>query len=109
MLIKITNPFKDKATDKLIAKDTIFETSDERAKTIINFNCARKLTDLEIKELSKDEVINLEEFIPLFLEDRTIVNDLRSDDLKIVCEHYEIEYINVSTTKKDLIDLEIKE
>jgi len=55
-------------------------------------------------EDAKDDEDELsdEELIELFEDDKGIVDDLRADNLKVLCAKYELEYSNVATAKEDL-------
>ena len=97
MKVTVLNEYFDKELNKKIKVGAVLDLDDNRIEELMDAGIDAK----EYIEESEDEISN-EDLIKSFKEDRSIVDDLKSDSLKILCEAFGIDYKNVADAKEAL-------
>jgi len=106
MKVIILNSYFDKGLKRQIEVDEILDLDEDRIKVL-------KSIGVEVKECSDedldDEDLNddldedrIDNLLELYADNRNVVDGLKADDLKLLCEHFDINYTNVSDAKTSL-------
>jgi len=102
MNVVILNPYFDKGLERNVKAGEVLDLDEDRIEVLksAGINIKEYVEDLDNEPLDEETYKN--DLIELYKDDKNIVDDLKSDDLKILCEAFNVNYTNVSDAKESL-------
>ena len=102
MKVVILNEYRDKGLNRIVKVGEVLDLDEDRIKVLKNVGVEveEHIDEDELSDdLDEDRIDNL---LKLYQDDKNIVDELRADDLKLLCDEFDINYTNVKDAKEAL-------
>ena len=97
MKVVILGEYFDKGLNRTVKVDEVLDLDDERIEALMSAG-----VDVEEYDEDLDDETSNAELIESYKNDKNIVDDLKADDLKIICDSMDIRYTNAKEIKEHL-------
>jgi len=108
MKVTILNSYLDKGLERLVEVGEVLDIDEDRIEVLSSIGVDVEEYDEDLDDENSDdedlddEHIHKLELIGAYKNDKNIVDGLKSDDLKVLCEAFGISYSNVADAKEAL-------